>query len=60
MDKDLKNVFPLGSPNLKMVQKVLDDNQEFVNKQKAKFLEDEKRRRRELEEAEMKANLKKA
>jgi len=32
MDKELKNVFPLGSPNLQMVQKVLDDNQEFVNK----------------------------
>jgi hypothetical protein len=60
MRKELKKLYPLSAPNMKMIDRVLDDNRAFLEKQRARFLEDEKRRRREEEEAKMRDNLKKA
>ena len=59
MYKELKKQYPFAMPNLKAIRKVLDDNKAFHEKQKARFLEDEKRRKREEEEERMRANLKK-
>lgn len=50
MAKDLKKIYQFSTPNLKMIQKVLDDNRSFLEKQRARYLEDEKRRKREAEE----------
>jgi len=35
-------MYELSNPNLKVIQKVLDDNKAFMEKQKAKSLDDDK------------------
>ena len=58
--KELKKMYPFATPNFNMIQRVLDDNKQFLEKQRARFLEDERRRKREEEEALLKDNLKRA
>jgi len=42
--KELKKIYNHATPNFRMIQRVLDDNKQFLEKQRARFLEDEKRR----------------
>ena len=58
--KELKKIYPFATPNFNMINRVLDDNKQFLEKQRARFLEDEKRRRREEDEAALRESLKKA
>jgi len=60
MVKELKKQYQFANPNIKMIQKVLDDNRAFLEKQRARYLDDEKRRKKEEEEQAMRDNLKKA
>ena len=57
--KKLKQMYELSNPNLKVIQKVLDDNKAFMEKQKSKSLDDDKQRQKDEEDEFLRSNLSK-
>lgn len=57
MSEDLGRAYPIGCPNMKAVQRVLDENSAFVDRQRDILAEDEKLQR--LLESDRKAQLRK-
>lgn len=60
MCQELKRQYKYAHPNIQMIQKVLDDNRSFLDKQRARYLEEEAKRKKEEEEQAMRDNLKRA